>query len=79
MKKLILAALVTGLCATARGEIIILKDGTKIEGEITGEMNGAALVKTKYGSLTINKNDIFEPGVPEMIHSTAPAAAQAKP
>lgn len=73
MKNFVLATILIGLGAAVRGEIITLKDGTKLDGEITGEMDGAALVKTKYGSLAINKNDIFEPGVPEIIHSTAPA------
>jgi len=59
MKLFLFAALLTGLCAAARGDTITLKDGTKLEGEITGEMEGMALVKTQYGSLTINKNDIF--------------------
>ncbi|HAH30980.1 MAG TPA: hypothetical protein DCL44_01555 [Elusimicrobia bacterium] len=60
MKVFILTAALAGLGATAHGEIITLKDGTKIEGEITGELDNTSLVKTKYGSLTINNKDILE-------------------
>jgi len=49
--------LLPGLC---QADTFILKDGARIEGEITGEMDGAALIKTKYGSLTINRADIQE-------------------
>lgn len=60
-----------GLC---QADTFILKDGARIEGEITGEMDGMALVKTKYGSLTINRADIQEQlpmAAPEIV---APAA-----
>ncbi|OGS08437.1 MAG: hypothetical protein A2270_09105 [Elusimicrobia bacterium RIFOXYA12_FULL_51_18] len=39
-------------------DIITLKDGTRLEGSVEGEMDGVKLIKTKYGSLNINKNDI---------------------
>lgn len=64
--------LLPSLC---QADTFILKDGARIEGEITGEMDGMALVKTKYGSLTINRADIQEQlpmAVPEIV---APAAA----
>lgn len=54
-----------GFC---RADTFILKDGARLEGEVTGEMDGALLVRTKYGSLTINKADIQE-------QQAAPAAA----
>lgn len=49
--------LTPGLC---RADTFILKDGGRLEGEVTGEMDGTLLVKTKYGALTINKADIQE-------------------
>ncbi|OGR69295.1 MAG: hypothetical protein A2081_05620 [Elusimicrobia bacterium GWC2_61_19] len=59
MKSLIYAALLLlpGLC---QADTFIMKDGAKLDGEVTGEMDGALLVKTKYGSLTLNKADIQE-------------------
>jgi len=74
MKRLFLAALLTGLSAAASAEVIILKDGTRLEGEFTGEMDGAAILRTKYGSLTINTGDILSRG-PEVAASSAAAQA----
>lgn len=45
---------------SGRAEVINLKDGTKIDGEIMSEQSSVVLVKTKYGPLTINKSDIAE-------------------
>lgn len=59
MKTLFLV-LTLGLCAGASAETFILKDGARLEGEITGEMDNTLLVQTKYGSLTINKADVQE-------------------
>lgn len=53
----VLLALLPGVC---RAETFILKDGARLEGEVTGEMDGTLLVQTRYGSLTINKADIQE-------------------
>jgi antitoxin component YwqK of YwqJK toxin-antitoxin module len=47
-----------------------LKDGARLEGDVTGEMEGVVLVQTKYGSLTIKRADILE-------QKAAPAAAPA--
>ena len=46
--------------AFCQADTFLMKDGAKIEGEVTGEMDGALLVKTKYGSLTLNRADITE-------------------
>jgi antitoxin component YwqK of YwqJK toxin-antitoxin module len=46
--------------AFCNADTFLLKDGAKLEGEVTGEMDGTLLVKTKYGPLTINKADIME-------------------
>src|SRR5512133_2143835 len=61
----------------AQADTFILKDGAKIEGEVTGEMDGAVLVKTRYGSLTINRTDIKEQqaAIPPAAPAAAPAAA----
>ncbi|HAT73313.1 MAG TPA: hypothetical protein DCS63_10915 [Elusimicrobia bacterium] len=88
MKSLIYAALllVPGFC---HADTFIMKDGAKLDGEVTGETDDALLVKTKYGSLTINRSDVQErqpeaaavqpaaaqpPTAPEAAASTAPAA-----
>lgn len=81
--------LISGSAAWA--ETFVLKDGARLEGEVTGEMDNTLLVQTKYGSLTINKADIQErlqpppPAAPPaastaaVAASTAPAAAQEPP
>jgi len=53
----LLCLLLPGFC---QADTFILKDGAKLEGEVTGEMDGVLLVKTKYGPLSINKDDILE-------------------
>jgi antitoxin component YwqK of YwqJK toxin-antitoxin module len=59
MRKLILAAALLGLGTAAPCETITLKDGTRMEGEVTGELDGTVLVKTQYGALTVKKTDIL--------------------
>lgn len=84
-----LLLLAPGLC---RADVFILNDGGRIEGEVTGEMEGVVMVKTKYGALTINRSDIREqqaaapavapapvPAAPAVEASTTPAPAQAVP
>jgi len=56
--KLIFSLLLTGLSLSAYADIITLKDGTKVEGTVEGEMDGVLLIKTKYGALNINRADI---------------------
>lgn len=79
--KPIFLILTLGLGLNAAADTFLLKDGAKIEGEITGEMDGAVLVKTKYGSLTLNKADIQErqaaqpPAAPQVQASTGAAVA----
>ncbi len=72
------------LPAVCRADTFILKDGVRLEGEVTGEMDGALLVKTRYGSLTISNGDIQErtasvpapaaPAEPSTAAATAPRA-----
>ena len=80
MKRFILATLLIGLGTAARSGTITLKDGTQLDGEITGEMDGAELIQTKYGSLTINKNDIVKqtPGETAAVSLSTQAPAQTK-
>ncbi|MDA8131408.1 MAG: hypothetical protein M0011_07895 [Elusimicrobia bacterium] len=47
--------MVPGIC---RADTFILKDGTKLEADVTGEMDDTLLLQTKYGALTIKKADI---------------------
>lgn len=61
---LILTAL---LAADSYAVTIVLKDGTRVEGTVEGDMDGMKLIKTKYGSLTIDGNDISSMGVPEIV------------
>jgi hypothetical protein len=58
--KAILTILILGLAVNAGADTFVLKDGARIEGDVTGEMDGALLIKTRYGSLTVNKSDIQE-------------------
>ena len=67
-------ALLIALPAAAQADTFILKDGVRLEGEVAGEMNGAVLIKTKYGSLTVNRTDIAEQKV-----SAQQPAAQPEP
>lgn len=55
-----------------RAEIFLMKDGARVEGEVTGEMDGALLISTRYGSLTVNRTDISE-----RLPSAAPAVQPA--
>ncbi|MDP2866067.1 MAG: hypothetical protein Q8O90_07480, partial [Elusimicrobiota bacterium] len=72
--------LLPGFC---RADTFILKDGARIEGEITGEMDGAVLVKTKYGSLTVNRAEIQEqqsaPATPADATATTVEISSAQP
>lgn len=43
-----------------QADTFLLKDGARLEGDVTGEMEGVVLVQTKYGSLTIKRADIVE-------------------
>lgn len=83
MKTLFLV-LTLGLCAAASAETFILKDGARLEGEVTGEMDNTLLVQTKYGSLTINKTDVQErvaaqpaPALPPQASTAAVAVSTA--
>jgi len=46
--------------AFCQADTFILNDGARLEGDVTGEMDGVVLVQTKYGSLTIKRSDIKE-------------------
>lgn len=65
--------LLPGFC---QADTFLLKDGVRLEGDVTGEMGESLLVKTKYGSLTINKADVQE-RQPDAAPAALPAAAQA--
>jgi antitoxin component YwqK of YwqJK toxin-antitoxin module len=64
---------------SAYADIITLKDGTRLEGEIEGEMEGVALVRTQYGALNIKKTDIVSQAKEEQAAAIAvqPQAAPA--
>ncbi len=72
----IFALLLLGLSVSAGADTFILNDGARIEGEVTGEMDGALLVNTKYGSLTIKKTDIKEQQAPPAAAVPAPARVE---
>ena len=71
--KTIFAALLLGLAFNAKADTFLLKDGARLEGDVTGEMDGLVLVQTKYGSLTIKKTDIQEQKT--MLPALAPAVS----
>lgn len=71
--------------AFCAADTFTLKDGTRLEGTVTGELDGSVLIKTAYGSLTINRADITQqvpaaaaekPAPAETPVSSGPAAAQ---
>lgn len=70
--KIIFSLLLLGLSLDAHADILMLKDGTRLEGTIEGEMEGVALVRTRYGALNINKADIAS-----RTQQDAPAASTA--
>ena len=51
---------ITAFSAPAAADTILLKDGTRLEGVVEGEMDDASLIRTKYGSLTVKKTEIKE-------------------
>ncbi len=71
--KTMIFLLIAALAAPAAADTILLRDGTRLEGVIEGEMDDASLIRTKYGSLTVKKTEIKEV-VPE---AEAPEAAPA--
>lgn len=71
---LFILALLPGIC---RADTFLLKDGTRLEGAVTGEMEGAVLIKTAYGSLTINRADISEQVAAKPAAAESPAASTA--
>ncbi|OGS12151.1 MAG: hypothetical protein A2234_06065 [Elusimicrobia bacterium RIFOXYA2_FULL_58_8] len=80
MKLFIFFLILTLAPVSGRADTFFLKDGARLEGEVTGEMNGTVLVKTQYGSLTINRSDIVEQKAAEEQSATAqPPAALPEP
>lgn len=65
------------LPAVCRADTFILKDGVRLEGDVTGEMDGALLIKTRYGSLTVSKADIQEQRASEPAPAAPPPASTA--
>lgn len=59
MKKLSIL-MIALLAAPAAADTILLKDGTRLEGVIEGEMDDASLIRTRYGTLTVKKTEIKE-------------------
>lgn len=68
--------LTPGLCGA---DTFILKDGARLEGEVTGEIDGVVQVKTKYGALSINRADIQEQQAAQPPQPAAPSPAPAEP
>lgn len=73
--KLFLSAFFLLTPALCGADTFILKDGARLEGEVTGEMDGVVLVKTKYGALSINRADIQEQQAAQLPQPAAPAQA----
>ena len=70
------------LPAICRADTFLLKDGTRLDAAVTGEMNDTLLVQTRYGSLTIKKSDIQEQtpdAAPAASTETAVAVSTAQP
>lgn len=73
--KFLLYSFLIALAPAASADTFVLKDGARLEGEVAGEMNGAVLIKTRYGSLTVNRADITEQKPSAPAEQPAPAAA----
>ena len=58
--KLIIPILIFILSLNAYADTLLMKDGIKIKGTVEGEMDSVILIKTKYGNLNVNKNDIIK-------------------
>jgi len=82
----VIAVLLLGLAASAasslpaRGEEIILKDGTKVVGRLTGITSEKIEVDTSYGKVQLNRSDIVtisfsQSGSDAKAPETAPANA----
>ncbi len=68
MRALILATFVLLLVpVTALADVIHMRDGRKLEGEIVGEKEETITLKMKYGTMTLRRSDI------ERIEKTRPA------
>ena len=65
--------------AVAGADLIILKDGTRLEGAIEGEMDGMTMVKTKYGALNIKNEEIASRTASEPPVAPVPAAEPVQP
>lgn len=57
---LLALALVLCLAPGSRGDTLILKDGRRIEGTVTSREGGQVTVKTSFGEMTIDEDDILE-------------------
>lgn len=74
---LILAALV--VCIQSVAEDIVLKDGTKITGQITGVAAEKFVVKTAFGEIQVPKTEIVSISFPENKPKEAPFSTTSKP
>src|SRR5260370_37491829 len=59
-------------------EEIVLKDGTKLVGHMTGITSDKIEVETSYGKVQLNRGDILTINFPENSSGKAPEAAAAK-
>ncbi|KAF0126002.1 MAG: hypothetical protein FD189_1777 [Elusimicrobia bacterium] len=75
MKKLSLL-IIALFAAPAAADTILLKDGTRLEGVIEGEMDDTSLIRTRYGTLTVKKADIQEILPEEKPAQPAPSPAE---
>lgn len=62
--KILLFVIPLILAADSYAAVFVLKDGTRVEGTIEGEMDGMKLIKTRYGSLTIDSREIASTETP---------------
>ncbi len=57
-------------------DTFVLNDGTRVNGSVTGTINGTLLVQTKYGPLTIRLADIKEQKITDPAAAAAPSAQE---
>jgi len=79
LRSFILCLLLLTAALPALAEEIVLKDGTKIVGHMTGITSDKIEVETSYGKVQLNRADIVTITFSENSSGKAPDAASAKP
>lgn len=77
--KSIFIIIALAVCIQVVAEDIVLKDGTKITGQITGVTAEKFIVKTAYGEIQVPKTEIVSISFPENKPKETPFSTSSKP